>query len=97
VTEPTSDVDPMPPFLQATRTGGDSLWRPAPAALLADACRHYLSEASSEANEASRNLETLAGHVGISRDQARRLRAAAGAASMAAQAADRLRWELLGS
>jgi hypothetical protein len=76
--------------------GGDSSWRPAPAALLAEASAYYLSEATTNAKSAADQLEALAGHRGLSREQAQRLRSAAAAAGMAAEVAMRLRWELLG-
>ena len=84
----------MRPSSQAAPSGGDGSWRPAPAALLADASRYHLSEANTDAMEAARHQEALADHGGISREQARRLRAAAGAAAMAAAVAERMLWEL---
>ena len=81
---------------QAAPSGGDVSWRPAPAALLAEASAYYLAEASANAKGAADQLEALAGHRGLSREQAHRLRSAAAAAGMAAEVAERMRWELRG-
>ena len=64
---------------------------------LADASRHHLIEASITGKAASRHLEALAGQAGISREQSRRLRCFASAASMAAEGAERLQRELTDS
>ena len=74
--------------------GGDGAWRPAPAALLADASAYYLTEATTNAKVAAEQLEALARHRALSREQVHRLRSAAAAAAMAAEVAERLRWEL---
>ena len=84
----------MRPSSQAARSGGDSSWRPAPAALLADASRYHLSEANTNVKGAAEQLEALARHRALSREQVHRLRSAAAAAAMAAEVAERLRWEL---
>ena len=76
--------------------GGDASWRPAPAALLADASAYYLGHATTNAKGAADQLAALAGHRGLSQDQVQRLRSAAAAAAMAAAVAERMRWELLG-
>ena len=87
----------MQPLSPAAPSGGNGSWRPAPAALLADASRYHLSEANTDAIEASGHLEALARHRGLSREQANRLRSAAASAAMAAAVAERMRWELLGT
>ena len=84
----------MSPSLQAAPSGGDRSWRPAPAALLADASAYYLTEATTNAKGAADQLEVLARHRALSREQAHRLRSAAAAAAMAAAVAERMRWEL---
>lgn len=76
--------------------GVDASWRPAPAALLADASAYYLGHATTNAKGAADQLAALAGHRGLSQDQAERLRSAAAAAGMAAAVAERMRWELMG-
>ena len=86
----------MSPSLQAAPSGGDSSWRPSPAALLADASAYYLTEATTNAKRAADQLKALARHRALSREQVHRLRSAAAAAGMAAEVAERLRWELLG-
>ena len=86
----------MSPSLQAAPSGGDGAWRPAPAALLADASAYFMTEATTNAKAAADQLEALARHRGLSREQSHRLRSAAAAAGMAAEVAMRLRWELLG-
>ena len=75
----------MQPSSQAAPSGGDSSCRPAPAALLAEASGYYLAEATTNAKGAADQLEALAGHRGLSREQAHLLRSAAAAAGMAAE------------
>ena len=86
----------MQPLSPAAPSGGDGSWRPAPAALLAEASAYYLTEATTNAKGAADQLEALARHRALSREQAHRLRSAAAAAAMAAAVAERMRWELLG-
>ena len=86
----------MSPSSQAPQGAGGA-WRPAPAALLADASAYYLGHATTNAKGAADQLEALAGHRGLSQDQALRLRSAAAAAAMAAAVAERIRWELMGA
>jgi len=86
----------MQPSSQAAPSGGDGIWRPAPASLLSDASAYYLGHATTNAKGAADQLEALAGHRGLSQDQAHRLRSAAAAAAMAAAVAERMRWELMG-
>ena len=86
----------MTPLSPVAQTGDEGAWRPAPAALLADASAYYLTEATTNAKGAADQLAELAGHRGLSQDQAQRLRSAAAAAAMAAAVAERMRWELMG-
>ena len=74
--------------------GGDNSWRPSPAALLLDAAEHHCAEAQALAQEAARHLAALAQVVGITPDQARRLRSLAGCCATAAEAAGRIGQEL---
>ena len=84
----------MAPSFQAAPVGGDISWRPSPAALLLDASQYHLSEAQALAQEAARHLQALATVVGITPDQARRLRSLAGCCATAAEAAERIGQEL---
>ena len=74
--------------------GGAAPWRPSRSELLLDAAEHHLSEAQALAQEAARHLEALATVVGISPDQARRLRSLAGCCATAAEGAQRIAQEL---
>ena len=85
----------MSPSSQAPK-GADASWRPATAALLADASAYFLTEATTNAKVAADQLAALASHRGLSQDQAQRLRSAAAAAAMAAAVAERMHWELMG-
>ena len=87
-------IELIQPFSPAAPSGGDDVWRPSPAALLADASRYHLSEATTDAQGAAEHLEALARHRGLSREQAHRLRSAAAAAGMAVAVAERMLWEL---
>ena len=86
----------MTPLSPAAPSGGEGSWRRAPAALLAEASAYYLTEATTNAKGAADQLEALARHRALSREQVHRLRSAAAAAGMAAAVAERKRWELLG-
>ena len=69
-------------------------WQEAFSALLADASAYYLTEAITNAKRAADQLEALARHRALSREQAHRLRSAAAAAGMAAAVGERMLWEL---
>ena len=71
-------------------------WRLGPAALLSNASAYYLDQATTSEKGAADQLEALASHRGLIRDQTLRLRSAAAAAVMAAAVAEPMRWELLG-